>query len=307
MLIFLMLISITGCTSEQSDMLKQAVDLAKDAKETIYPVPPNESSELYPDKITLASWNIQIFGRSKAGKPEVMNVIAQTITRYDIVAIQEIRDSSGTAIEMLEALVDSLGVDYDYIISPRLGRSQSKEQYAFMFRTDRVEVLASYTLQDPHDIFHREPFIARFTVRPSMNGNLTFTLINMHTDPEETIHEIKELPSAIYNAQDRFPSEDDFILLGDLNLDCRYYEESDKSPFPTSRYIWVIPDWADTNLAKSSCTYDRIIMTKQATATDWTEQAGVFRFDQYFNLTPKFAKTVSDHYPVWAVFHTNKE
>ena len=41
--------------------------------------------------IRIASFNIQVFGESKADKPDVMAVLAETIRRFDIVAIQEVR------------------------------------------------------------------------------------------------------------------------------------------------------------------------------------------------------------------------
>ncbi len=108
--------------------------------------------------ITIANFNIQVFGKSKAGKPSVMKVLAQTITNFDIVAIQEIRDKSGTAIKKLETVVDALGTDYDYIIGPRLGRTSSKEQYAFIYNTETIVAGEVYTYDDSEkDLFHREP------------------------------------------------------------------------------------------------------------------------------------------------------
>jgi len=84
------------------------------------------------ETIKIASFNIQVFGRSKASKPEVMEVLASIISQFDIVAIQEIRDKSGKAIKDLEVAVDDLGENYDFIIGPRLGRTSSKEQYAYI-------------------------------------------------------------------------------------------------------------------------------------------------------------------------------
>ena len=91
------------------------------------------SSSSSVDTIRIASFNIQVFGRSKASKPEVMEVLANIISQFDIVAIQEIRDKSGKAIKDLEVAVDDLGENYDYIIGPRLGRTSSKEQYAYSY------------------------------------------------------------------------------------------------------------------------------------------------------------------------------
>ena len=50
----------------------------------------------YGDRI--GAFNIQVFGKSKAGKPEVMDVLAKIIRTYDVVAIQEIRDKDQTAL-----------------------------------------------------------------------------------------------------------------------------------------------------------------------------------------------------------------
>ncbi len=51
------------------------------------------------DTIKIASFNIQVFGRSKASKPEVMEVLSRIISQFDVVAIQEIRDKTGKAIK----------------------------------------------------------------------------------------------------------------------------------------------------------------------------------------------------------------
>ena len=64
--------------------------------------------------IRIASFNIQVFGKTKAEKKDIMGILAKTITEFDIVAIQEIRDKSGTAIKKLEETVDALGKDYEY-------------------------------------------------------------------------------------------------------------------------------------------------------------------------------------------------
>ena len=62
--------------------------------------------------IKIASFNIQVFGVSKASKPEVMGILASIISQFDVVAIQEIRDKSGRAVKSLEVLIDNLGVNY---------------------------------------------------------------------------------------------------------------------------------------------------------------------------------------------------
>ena len=255
--------------------------------------------------ITIASFNIQIFGKSKAGKPEVMKIITDIITQFDIVAIQEIRDKSGTAIVQLENLLDATGTDYNIIIGPRLGRTSSKEQYAYIYNTNTIEHIGEpYTYDDSaEDIFHREPYIAQFRAK---NGNFDVTLITIHTDPDTATEEIFALHEVIIQSID-MTGELDVITLGDYNSDCNYHQESNKGPLSEDRYIWAIQNSADTNLAKSDCTYDRIIITKQTTSQDYTGESGVYRFDTIHSLLYDQAKRISDHYPVYAVFFTNQD
>jgi len=258
------------------------------------------------ETLSIASFNIQVFGKTKAGNPETMAILADIISQFDIVAIQEIRDKSGTAMQSLESAVDAKGVDYEYIIGPRLGRTTSKEQYAYIYRTASVEPIGEpCTYPDDKDLFHREPFIAGFK---SKSGNFDFILISIHTDPDEARTEIPSLDKAVTWAQANYSGEKDFIILGDLNSDCTYYQEGDTTdPLLSTNYAWLIDDSQDTTVSKTDCTYDRIIITRDATSEDWTGKSGVYRFDTIHSLTYEQAKKVSDHYPVWAIFHTSRD
>jgi hypothetical protein len=62
----------------------------------------------------------------------------------------------------------------------------------------------------------------------------------------------------------------------------------------------------DTTTKSTDCTYDRIIITTPA-RTDFTGEAGVFRFDTAYNLTYDNVIAVSDHYPVYATFWTDRD
>ncbi len=114
--------------------------------------------------IKMAAFNLQIFGTTKASKPEVMSVLSKIIRNYDIIAVQEIRDSSQTALPMLRDAVNSMGnPSYDYIVSERLGRTTSKEQYAYIYNTQTIQQIGyPYTYPDANDRFQREPYVAEF-------------------------------------------------------------------------------------------------------------------------------------------------
>jgi len=257
------------------------------------------------DTIIIANFNIQVFGKAKVRKTDVMVVLAKTISQFDIVAIQEIRDASGTAIKNLESAVNAMGTDYEYRIGPRLGRTSSKEQYAFIYNTRTISVGESYTFDDPADFFHRDPFIASFK---SNDGYFDFVLITLHADPDDATREINSIPMVVKDAQSHFPDEKDFIVLGDLNADCKYFDEDDQtSSLRNPEFKWLITNDMDTNLAKSSCTYDRIVITNLTTTEDYAGKSGVFRFDTVFGLTQSMAKKISDHYPVYGVFYVNKD
>ncbi len=256
------------------------------------------------DTITIATFNIQTFGEAKAKEPEVMKVLAQTVGRFDLVAIQEIRDDTGTAIQNLERLVDALGRDYAVITSPRLGRTVSKEQYAFIYRKDRLgQVGEAVTFKEPQgqDPFQREPYMVKFKCT---KGKFGFVLITAHTDPDDATREIRALKDVLAYAREKFPGEGDFIILGDLNADCKYYNRNQPNPIPGT--TWLLKDVADTTVKSTRCAYDAIIIT-DAVKEDFTGEAQVFRFDQELGLSPQQAAKVSDHFPVWARFYTNRD
>ncbi len=94
--------------------------------------------------------------------------------------------------------------------------------------------------------------------------------------------------------------------MGDLNSDCNYFKEDGQSPLKTSDYYWVINNSVDTTTKSTDCTYDRIIITNPA-KTDFTGDSGVFRFDTAYNLSYDSTVAISDHYPVYASFWSNRD
>lgn len=257
-----------------------------------------------PGPIKVASFNLQIYGQEKAGHPEVVDVLARIIREFDVCAVQEIRDAAGTAINALAAAVDAGGVDYEYVLGPRVGRTSSKEQYAVFYNTATIQALpGAYTYAEGGtDTFEREPYIAMFRTRA---GRADFIIIDIHTKPADAASEIQALPAVMANAQ-AVLGEPDVICLGDFNADDNtgnYYDESRYTEtFPAATYNWIIGNDEDTMVdAGSDNTYDRLVTTKSMDE-DYTGQAGVFRFDEVYHLDAAAAAAVSDHYPVWAEF-----
>lgn len=250
------------------------------------------------DLLKIGSFNIQVFGQSKSAKTDVMNVLADIIRTYDIIAVQEIRDSSGTALDNLLRQVNSDGSSYAYLVSERLGRTSSKEQYAYVYNTRTVSPIGSaFTYPQTSDIFHRTPYIASFK---SNDGIFNATFAVIHTDPDDAANEIKALYEVAEYAKGILPADEPVIIMGDYNADGRYFDETSYVPLKSGDYLWIIGNEVDTTVASGDNTYDRIVSTRPNIF--YTGDAGAFRFDETYNLSHEFAAEVSDHYPVYAYF-----
>jgi len=247
--------------------------------------------------VRIASFNIQVFGESKMAKPRVTALLAEIVRQFDIVAVQEIRAKQNILPQFLDQ-VNATGRHYDYVIGPRLGRTSSKEQYAFIFDTASIEIdrTALYTVNDPDDLLHREPLVGWFRVRgPAPEEAFTFSLVNIHTDPDETKTELDALADVFRVVRDDGRGEDDVIILGDLNVDDRNLGRLGQ----ISNITWAITGVA-TN-TRGTKLYDNLVFSQLATA-EYTGRWGVFDMIRQFNLTTEEALEVSDHMPVWAEF-----
>ena len=247
--------------------------------------------------IRIASFNIQVFGNSKAGKSYVMQELADIINQFDLVAIQEVRTKNEYHIPNFVQLVNQRGRQFDYVIGPRLGISNSKEQYVYLFDTQKIEIdhQSVYTVSDPDGLLHREPLVATFRTRVNPDQAFTFTLINMHTDPDLVAEEMNVLAEVYRVVRRSSRGEDDIILLGDFNANERQLGRLGELPG-----ILPLIQGLRTNTRQTK-QYDNIII-HQASTTEYSGRSGVFDFMRSKNLSLQQAVQVSDHFPVWAEF-----
>jgi endonuclease/exonuclease/phosphatase family metal-dependent hydrolase len=250
--------------------------------------------------IRIASFNIQILGDDKASKPYIMQTLAQIVHNFQIVAIQEIRTKNDYLLDaFLRDYVNAGGGRYyDYVIGPRLGRSNSKEQYAFIYDASAVEVNRGriYTVNDPQDLLHREPLVAMFRARgPAQHEAYTFVLVNIHTDPDETDEELDTLADVYHAVRQASGGEDDIIILGDINVDDRHLGRLGQIPGVRPVVTGVFTNTRQTKL------YDSIIIHRPSTA-EFTGRWGVYDVQRLHQLSPDQALQVSDHLPIWAEF-----
>ena len=180
-----------------------------------------------------------------------------------------------------------------------LGRSSSKEQYAFLYDTAAIEVNrhSIYTVNDPDDLLHREPLVAMFRVRgPPPQQAFTFVLVNIHTDPHEADTEARFAGPGVSSG---------------AAFQCR---RGRHHPAGRSQRRREAPRSAGTNRRRPARRaqhvhehppkrhYDNFLLHQPSTA-EFTGRWGVFNYQQLFKLTPDQALQVSDHLPIWAEFN----
>ncbi|KAK2172010.1 hypothetical protein NP493_1002g01002 [Ridgeia piscesae] len=250
--------------------------------------------------LLLGAFNVQIFGARKIAKPAVLRSLGQIISRYDILLLQEIREREAIAVETLLHHLNQISTEqFRYVISERLGRTASKEQYAFFFKPSKVMATGVYQYSDPGDKFEREPFAVRFHSNSTEVG--TFAVMGIHTSPRAAETELDALVPA-YEATAMALDVSNIIIAGDFNADCSYVtnrEWADVRLRTDSRFQWLLGDDIDTTVGSSNCAYDRFVVAgSELQAAIVPRSVIVYRFDIALDLTPGQTKNVSDHYPI---------
>ena len=173
---------------------------------------------LFPPKLTLGAFNVQAFGQSKAEKGLVLRVLSMVICRYDVLAIQEIRDAENKVVDLLLRAVNRRCPTYGAIASPRAGSTTSQEQIAYFYRMDTVEPLDTY-MSTTSRRFERPPFIGLFEARK--RPDFRFLLIAAHLKPKAAADELSALHAVYEDALRHWPPEPKkplsaAVILGDF-------------------------------------------------------------------------------------------
>ncbi|XP_050413385.1 deoxyribonuclease-1 [Patella vulgata] len=257
--------------------------------------------------LKIGSFNIQIFGESKSKKPDVMDIIGKIVVRYDIVLILEIRDSKKKAMPKLMEIIQPRSGDPEYKmeISDRVGRTTSKEQYAFLYRDNLgLKVVESFHYDDgdekkKEDQFEREPFVVHF--KSPKTDVEDFVLIAIHVDPDEAVSEINHLETVLDYVWGR-TGVDNIIIMGDLNADCSYVSKRAMKTINLrhrSDLYWPIDDDADTTAGKTNCAYDRFVIRGRSLIKSIIPgSVQIFNYQNEYQLDDKLTLKVSDHYPI---------
>lgn len=161
-------------------------------------------------EISLISWNIRDFGRSKSDS--IINAIADIVKKHDIVAIQEVVSGYGgsQAVAKLADALNRKGNKWDYAISyPTKSPPYKTEKYAYLWKTSKVKLLKkARLLSEVNPLVFREPYLISFQIDDKKISLLNYHSRKHNDHPEE---EIKEIVTYLN-------THNQTILLGDFNL-----------------------------------------------------------------------------------------
>lgn len=238
---------------------------------TLAPGPPSEEAPCggHCSGICFGTWNIQNFGAAKSGRPAVMAVIKQVLSRYDVAGIQELSQKPSVPFawcgENTESVIcDSIPDPATFAVkaSPRIG----DEQYVVMYKKAAADIPdTGKTYPDRDNIHARPPHAFEVNTKRGYAGRLVVAVT--HTSPGNAEKEIHNFPKVTAWMQREFMGADHVLLAGDFNADGSYF--SDEEEWPNSQlqpawkeYVQLTDNSMDTTVASNDNTYDRIIVDR---------------------------------------------
>ena len=280
------------------------------------------------ENLLVATWNLRAFGGLTAkwqaaarDSPKrdwhAMVCVAQVMSRFDVVALQEVRRNI-TALRLLVAL---LGPRWRMIASDVTeGSPGNDERLVFVYNTDRVEpsglvgeIVLPAEATGPLQQFARTPYVASFST-----GSTEFTLATVHVlwgkRPADRLPEITRFAHWMRQWAER-PSDwnENLLVLGDFNLDRigdpLYEAFVSTGLFPPAELNRVRRTVFDDD--GSNNFYDQIAWFSQPdgapllNAMTYTNRGGGFDFIPHVltHLTvSQVSWRISDHYPLWVEF-----
>lgn len=289
------------------------------------------------DNILVATWNIRAFGnltrkwRSDAGDSPRRDLasalcIAEILSRFDVVAVQEVKAN----LRALRDVLKKLGPDWAFALTDvTYGEPGNGERLAYLFDTTRVklsglacELVVPEHLDTPFATpanafqrqFVRTPYAVSFFA-----GGHTFVLVTLHVlygkSGSEREQELTAIAKWLRAWAER---EDDYghnlICLGDFNIDRagdRQYQAfvstglqpaDDHAGLP--RTVFSKPDRPDLDSFYDQIAWFRTVRNKPYLTLGY-RRGGNFDFRGLVmsDLTQEqLSYRVSDHFPLWVEF-----
>ncbi len=226
-------------------------------------IPDKKSDE----NLLIASWNIKEFGHITQRLSESYFYIAEVISRFDLVVVQEIKST----LKGLNIVMRILGSDWDYLINDITdGVDGNSERSAYLFNRKRVrmsglagEITLWSELTENSEIkqLKRTPYMTGFK-----SGWKSFAIISFHLqpgdDPDDAEYrktEVELILAALDKKEDRLWTRN-LVLAGDFNL---YDSDTDTVELISNAGYSEIEglEGKDTNVSETEA-YDRFFVRK---------------------------------------------
>ena len=277
--------------------------------------------------LLLATWNLREFGGTKSDgrDPEALFYIAEIMSRFDMIAVQEVRDN----LDALDELMSILGPWWKYLVSDvTQGAQGNNERSAYIYDYRKLtfgglvgelvpEMTKSGGKLKSDFAFARTPYLAGFRA-----GWFKFTIVTQHfyygeskaDDPQR----LEEARKVVKLLKQRMKSKDAWaynsILLGDFNI----FSTKDQTFKALEDEDFVIPErlkgtYTNANRDKP---FDQIAFLSSDPKTQLQVINGgtfpffdhVYRDDEWQIYQPNSTQSkykqwrtfkMSDHLPLW--------
>ena len=287
--------------------------------------------------LLIATWNLRAFGdltekwesaEDDTPKRDLHSLlaIAEIVSRFDVVAIQEARENLKALRRLLKVLGPNWGLNLTDVTE---GAPGNGERMAFLFDTRRVvpsglacEIVVPEERLDriePGALtrqFARTPYAVSFR-----SGGKTFVLVTLHVlygeDEEERLPELRAIAGWLASwARDINSWDHNLIALGDFNIDRRgdaLHDAFVSTGLDIPQDLQGVPRtiFADPGRPELDKFYDQIAWFTgrnglPALSLQYS-RGGFFDFTESALTKRGLTKTqlswrISDHYPLWAEF-----
>lgn len=266
--------------------------------------------------LILGTWNIRELGNTKYGgrMVESLYYIAEILSRFDLVAVQEVRDNLGDFNSILRILGSDWGVFTSVVTE---GKSGNRERLAFLYdkRTVQFRNIAGQVILPPTDKnteqFARSPYIIRF-----QSGWLSFDLCTVHIfygddvksgiKYKRRVREIEEIMEYFNKFYVKKGLSNNMFVLGDFNIEDRQsatYAAATSGIFKVPENI-LLKNLRGTNV-KGDKIYDQILYYNRFRDITF-KNSGIFDFyETIFDKLDGYEDRIKKHYKDKAITSKN--
>ena len=281
--------------------------------------------------LLIATWNIRDFGNftrkwmsaeKDSPRRDLHSIfcIAEILSRFDVIAVQEVKGNLRALRETLKLLGDNWSM---ILTDTNKSDSGNDERMAYLFDTRRVQlsglageiVIPNEWVNDPDKVL-REQFVRSPYAVSFRSGDKTFILVTVHIiygkKSKDRLKEIHGIARWLNDwAGDINAYDQNLIVLGDFNIDARG-DVLDQTFLSEGLYVPEELQSLSRSIFDETKYYDQIAWfnsadKKRPKLSLEFMGAGNYDFVQTAlnnrGLTKqKLSFMISDHYPLWANF-----